>query len=58
MPSTMLTVEEALARSYYYFIPWKPLTGSVAKGEQGLLLPMAVGTAYTLIGNSFAEHRT
>lgn len=45
MPSTMLTVEEALARSYYYFIPWKPLTGSVAKGEQGLLLPMAVCTA-------------
>lgn len=42
----MLTVEEALSRSYYYFIPnsWKPLTGSVAKGEQGLLLPMPVGT--------------
>lgn len=47
MPSAVLTVEEALARSYYYFIPnsWKPLTGSVAKEEQGLLLLMAVGTA-------------
>lgn len=42
MPSAMLTVEEALARNYY-FIPWKPLTGSVAKRGAGAAAPYGCG---------------